>query len=62
MSWDKLFAIKAGLNREQEDAVETPESNQEEILEESKPITRPQRNSLIQRPVRGRRGSWIKSF
>ncbi|HHX9167900.1 TPA: terminase gpA endonuclease subunit [Salmonella enterica subsp. enterica serovar Inverness] len=61
-SWDKLYAIKAGLNREQEDAVETPESNQEEILEESKPITRPQRNSLIQRPARGRRGSWIKSF
>ncbi|EIZ3359514.1 phage terminase large subunit family protein [Salmonella enterica] len=62
MSWDKLFAIKTGLNREQEDAVETPESNQEEILEESKPITRPQRNTLIQRPARGRRGSWIKSF
>nr|WP_282551802.1 terminase gpA endonuclease subunit [Providencia sp. JUb39] len=62
MSWDKLFALKAQLNRaggeEQKEAVKATESHQETIKPEraSKPITQRQ-----QRPVR-RNGSWLSSF
>ncbi|PVO50902.1 terminase gpA endonuclease subunit [Salmonella enterica] len=61
-SWDKLYAIKAGLNREQEPEEETTQEapqTQPETLTADKP-SRPTRP--VQRPVQRRRGSWIKSF
>ncbi|ECE0403419.1 terminase [Salmonella enterica subsp. enterica] len=61
-SWDKLYSIKAGLNKTEDHAVEAPESTQEAPKEESKPIARPNRQNLVQRPTQSRRGSWINRF
>ncbi|ENG5249901.1 TPA: phage terminase large subunit family protein [Escherichia coli] len=60
MSWEKLEAIKDSLNREPEEPVEAPKSQSNEQIEETKPITRPQRKNIARRPNRGR--SWVTSF
>ncbi|EGJ3184524.1 terminase [Escherichia coli] len=60
MSWDKLIAVKEKLNREKEEFVEAPKSQSNEQIEESKPITRPQRQNIVRRPNRGR--GWVTSF
>ncbi|ELR3924271.1 phage terminase large subunit family protein, partial [Salmonella enterica] len=62
MSWDKLFAIKAGLNRDQkpeEESTQEAPQTQPETLTADKP-SRPTRP--VHRPVQRRRGSWINSF
>lgn len=60
MSWDKLIAMKDSLNRVVEESVEAPKSQSDEQIEETKPITRPQRQNIARRPNRGR--SWVTSF
>ncbi|EPX1679401.1 terminase gpA endonuclease subunit, partial [Escherichia coli] len=60
MSWEKLEAIKDSLNREPEEPVKAPKSQSNEQIEETKPITRPQRKNIARRPNRGR--SWVTSF
>ncbi|EEU1454681.1 terminase, partial [Escherichia coli] len=60
MSWDKLIAMKDSLNSVKEEPVKAPESQSNEQIEETKPITRPQRQNIARRPNRGR--SWVTSF
>ncbi len=60
MSWDKLIAMKDSLNSVKEEPVKAPKSQSDEKIEETKPITRPQRQNIARRPNRGR--SWVTSF
>lgn len=61
-SWEKLYAIKANLNKTEDHAVEAPESTQEAPKQETNPIARPTHKNLVQRPIQSRKGSWINSF
>lgn len=57
MSWDKLYALKASLNSQEE----APEQPQEAPKVESKPITRPKpKHRPVARPVN--RSGWIRNF
>ncbi|EHO4620209.1 phage terminase large subunit family protein [Salmonella enterica] len=57
MSWDKLYALKASLNSQEE----APEQPQEAPKVESKPITRPKpKHRPVARPVK--RSGWIRNF
>ncbi|EGH5214803.1 terminase [Salmonella enterica] len=57
MSWDKLYAIKASLNSQEE----APEQPQEAPKVESKPIAQPKhKRRPVARPVN--RSGWIRNF